>query len=434
VNADKAINTIGKVRKLQRKLYLAAKLNRKRKFHALYDKVFREDILQEAWKRVKNNGGAEGIDGISIQAVEEYGTEKFLEEIQQQLICGEYRPQPVRRVEIPKPDGSKRPLGIPTIKDRIVQTATKIVIEPIFEANFKDNSYGFRPKKRAHQALEEVRKACNQDGWWVVDADIKEYFDSINHEKLMKLVEMRINDRRILKLVKQWLKAGVMKDGKRENSNVGSPQGGVISPLLSNIYLHCLDLLWEKQGRNFGKLVRYADDFVVICRTRQKAGYALQLIKAIMEKLDLKLNPDKTKLVSMLGGEEGFDFLGMHHRRIKAQTKKGKTYYSTYQFPCRKAMQKMRDAVNLVLAPRAVLILDVKTLIEKLNPKIRGWRNYYGVDTATKWLRSIDWHITLRLTRWWNKKRQRKRHLFGILDVRQMFWKLGLIKLVTFAE
>lgn len=429
MNAQKANNTIGKVRQLQRKLYLAAKENSKRRFHALYDKVYRKDILGEAWKRVKANGGAGGIDGISIEAVETYGVEKLLGEIQQKLIEGQYHPQPVRRVYIPKTDGSKRPLGIPTIKDRIVQMAVKISIEPIFEADFKDNSYGFRPKRNAHQALEVVRKACNNKGWWVVDADIKGYFDAINHEKLMKLVEMRLNDRRILKLLRQWLQAGVMNDGKYQESEKGSPQGGVVSPLLANIYLHYFDTMWEKHGSHLGKLVRYADDLVIICKTKKDAEHALKLITNIMERLELTLHPEKTKLVSMWDGKGGFDFLGMHHRRLSAETGKGQGYSTTHQFPSKKAMKKMREAVKGVLASRSTLVLDAKTLIQKLNPKIRGWRNYYGVNTADKWLNKIDWYILLRFTIWWNKKRQKRRRLSGIKDVRQMSHKFGLLKL-----
>lgn len=429
MSAQKANNTIEKVRQLQRKLYLAAKGNSKRKFHALYDKVYREDILAEAWKRVKTNGGAGGIDGISIKAVEAYGVEKLLGEIRQKLMDSQYHPQPVKRVYIPKTDGTKRPLGIPTIKDRIVQMAVKISIEPIFEADFKDNSYGFRPKRNAHQALEIVRKACNNKGWWVVDADIQGYFDAINHDKLMKLVEMRLTDRRVLKLLRQWLKAGVMSDGKYQESETGSPQGGVISPLLANIYLHCLDVMWEKHGSHLGKLVRYADDLVVICKTRKDADHALKLVTNIMKILELTLHPEKTKLVSMWDGKGGFDFLGMHHRRLSTETGKGQKYSTTHQFPSRKAMKKMREAVKGVLASRSTLVLDVHTLIEKLNPKIRGWRNYYGVNTARKWLNKIDWYILLRFTMWWNKKRQNKRHLSGIKNVRRMSHKLGLVKL-----
>lgn len=429
MNAQKANNTIEKVRQLQRKLYLAAKENSKRKFHALYDKIYREDILKEAWKRVKTNGGTGGIDGISIEAVETYGVEKLIGEIEQKLMQGQYHPQPVKRVYIPKPDGTERPLGIPTIEDRIVQMAVKIVIEPVFEADFKDNSYGFRPKRSAHQALEVVRKACNNKGWWVVDADIKGYFDAINHDKLMKLVEMRLNDRRIVKLLWQWLKAGIMNDGKYQESEVGSPQGGVISPLLANIYLHYLDTMWEKYGSHLGKLVRYADDLVIICKTKKDAEHTLKLVKGVMARLELTLHPEKTKLVSMWDGKGGFDFLGMHHRRNVAETGKGQKYSQTHQFPSKKAMKKMRGTIKGVLASRSTLVLDAIALIETLNPKIRGWRNYYGVKTADKWLNKIDWYILMRLTIWWNKKRQKKRHLSGIKDVRQMSFKLGLLKL-----
>jgi RNA-directed DNA polymerase len=260
VNAQKANNTIEKVRQLQRKIYLTAKGNNKRRFHVLYDKVYRKDILSEAWKRVRSNGGAGGIDGVSISDVEAYGAEKLLGEIQELLTKGRYQPVPVKRVYIPKGNGKERPLGIPIVKDRIVQMAVKIVMEPIFEADFKDCSYGFRPKRNAHQALEVARKACNNKGWYVVEADIKSYFDNISHDKLMKLVEVRISDRRMLKMIRQWLKAGVMTNGVYKSSEIGSPQGGVISPLLANIYLNYLDTVWEKQGRHLGKLVRFADD------------------------------------------------------------------------------------------------------------------------------------------------------------------------------
>lgn len=426
MNAPKANNTKEKVRQLQKKLYLTAKRNSKRKFHALYDKIWRKDILLEAWKRVKAKKGAGGIDGISIQAVETLGLEQFLEEIQQELISGCYRSQPVKRVYIPKADGSKRPLGIPVIKDRIVQMATKLVIEPVFEADFKDCSYGFRPKRSMSQALEVVRKACNNRGWWVVDADIKAYFDSINHEKLMILVGQRISDRRVLKLLRQWLKAGVMTEEGYEESKAGSPQGGVISPLLANIYLNLLDTVWEKHGSHLGKLVRYADDLIIITRTRKEAEHALNLVKAVVTKLDLTLHPEKTRLAPMWDGREGFDFLGLHHRRLKAETGKGRQYSTTHQFPSRKATKKMRETVKGELASRAVLCLDMKTLIENLNPKIRGWRNHYGVATAGKWLQKIDWYILLRFTIWWNKKHRKKRTFFGARKVRKMIYDCGL--------
>ena len=429
VNAVRANNTNEKVQQLQRKLYLAAKRNSERKFHALYDKLSRADILEEAWKRVKANRGTGGIDGISLGDVENYGVEKLLGEIRQTLDQGNYQPQPVKRVFIPKTNGKKRPLGIPIIRDRIVQMAAKIVIEPVFEADFKESSYGFRPKRSAHQALEVVRKACNNRGWWVVDADIQGYFDNINHDKLMKLVEMRINDRRILKLIRQWLKAGIISDGKYEESVNGSPQGGVISPLLANIYLNYLDMVWEKHGQTLGKLVRYADDFVIISRTKKDAEHALKLVKAVMQRLELTLHPEKTRLIPMWGGQDGFDFLGMHHKGFVIRVGEKQKYQTTYQFPSRAAMKKMRLTVKEELARRSILKLSISELIERMNPKIRGWRNYYGLDTAKQWLRKIDWYILQRFTIWYNKKKQKRGHYQRMSEVYQLLNNRGLLKL-----
>lgn len=417
MNAQKANNTIGKVQQLQRKLSLSAKKHRKRKFHALYDKVYRMDILEEAWKRVRSKGGAGGIDGVSLADIEAYGAEKLLSEIAEKLETGTYRPQPVKRKYIPKGDGKLRPLGIPVIVDRVVQTAAKLVLEPIFEADFKDCSYGFRPGRSNQQALEVVRQACIQKGWMVVDADIQSYFDSINHGKLLKMVEMRINDRRILKLLRQWLEAGVMTESGYEETEIGSPQGGVISPLLANIYLHYLDICWEKYGLHLGTLVRYADDLVIVCRTRKDAGHALQLVKEVMQKLELTLHPEKTRIVQMWNGQEGFDFLGMHHRNIITENSQAKRYYALHQIPTKKAMQKMRDRVKEIMGPRNALYKDIVELIRELNPIIRGWRNYYGMKLAYRWLSKVDWYILTRFTIWYNKKRGEKEHLAEMAKV-----------------
>lgn len=429
MNARKANNTKGKVRELQRKLYLAAKLNSKRRFHALYDKVYRKDVLLEAWKRVKANGGAGGIDHISIADVEEYGVDKFLQEIQQELIDGKYHPKPVRRTYIPKGNGEERPLGIPIIKDRVVQMAVKLVIEPLFEADFLECSYGFRPKRSAHQALDRIRKDTNRKGWWIVDADIKGYFNNINHDKLMLMVKQRISDRRILKMIWKWLKAGVMEDGKYMESELGSPQGGVISPLLANIYLHYFDLKWELHYKHLGKLIRYCDDFVIICRTKKEAEHALKAVKSIMQRLELELHPDKTKLVNMWNGNEGFDFLGFHHRRKVSETSKGQKFNETHQFPSKKAMQKMRNNIKGVFASRTTLLLDIQKMIEILNPKIIGMRNYYGLKNAGKQLNKIDWYIIKKFTLWYNYKTQNKRRYAGISKVRKVIYENGLQKL-----
>lgn len=431
MNANKANNTQDKVQQLQRKLYQSAKQNSKRKFHALYDKVHREDILEEAWKRVRKNKGAGGVDGIQISDVEAYGVETLLAEIHRELKTGTYRPQPVKRTYIPKQDGSQRPLGIPVIKDRIVQMAAKLVLEHIFEADFKDFSYGFRPNKSTRQALEVVRKACNRKGWWVVDVDIKSYFDTINHEKLMLMVKTRVNDRRMQKLIRQWLEVGVMTEHGYVVSEMGSPQGGVISPLLSNIYLHYLDICWEKLGSHLGTLVRYADDLVVICRTRKDAEHAMKLIQEVMKRLELTLHPEKTKLVSLWEGKGGFDFLGMHHRSIPTQTSQAQQYYTLHQFPSKKAMKKMRDRIKEVLGKRNVLWKEATSLVSELNPVLRGWRNYYGLKTASAWLAKVDWYVLQMFTRWYNKKRKKKRHLAEMGKVRRLLTELKLIKLAV---
>ncbi len=431
MSAQKANNTIEKVRELQRKLYLAAKSDSKRRFHALYDKVYRMDILLEAWKRVKVNGGAGGIDKVTIADIEKYGIERFLQETQQELTEGRYHPKAVRRTYIPKGNGEQRPLGIPIIKDRVVQMAVKIVIEPLFEADFKESSYGFRPKRNAHQALDRIRKDTGNKGWWVVDADIKGYFNNINHEKLMLMVKQRISDRRILKMIWKWLKTEIMEKGELTESELGSPQGGVISPLMANIYLHYLDCKWEYHYKHLGKLIRYCDDFVVICRTKKDAEHALQAVKSIMSRLELELHPEKTKLVSLWDGKEGFDFLGFHHRRKVSETASGQKFSETHQFPSKKAMQKMQDNIRKVFASRSTLLLDVSEMIKILNPKVIGMRNYYGLKNVGKQLNKIDWYIIKKFTLWYNYKTQNKRRYSGITRVRKIIYNNGLQKLAV---
>ena len=424
-------NSKEKVRQLQNKLYLTAKKCSSRRFHALYDKVYRDDVLCEAWKRVKANKGSSGVDGITVEDIEKKGINRCLTEIQSELKSGIYKPLPVRRVMIPKPDGSQRPLGIPCVKDRIVQMATKIAIEPVFEADFKECSYGFRPKRSAKQALEVVRKACNNKGYYVVDADIEKFFDNVNQDKLMTLMEQRISDRRILKLIRQWLKSGVLYGNVLEISKLGTSQGSVISPLLANIYLNTLDRLWEKYGFTHGILVRYADDTVIICKNKKSANHALSLLQYIMGKLDLKLHPVKTKIVRMWDGEEGFDFLGMHHRRMTTETKQGKSFQETYQYPSQKAMKKIKAAIKSNVNSRNLLIAQEEDLIKNLNPKITGWKNYYTTKTSGKWMMALDQYIICTFTRWYNKKHQRQNRMSRMGFVKNSLYKNGLKRMAT---
>ena len=396
-----------KVRRLQNRLWAAAKQSSGRRFHALYDRIHRDDVLWEAWERVRANRGAAGVDKVTVAAVEDYGVSRMLSELAADLRAGKYRPAPVRRVEIPKPDGSLRPLGIPTVHDRVAQQATKLILEPIFEADFLDCSFGFRPKRSATDAAEAIRVAFPRGSEFVFEADIRGFFDSIDHDRLMGLIEERVSDRRVLKLVRGWLRAGVLVDGVRSETVTGTPQGGVISPLLANIFLHAFDVAWAESGT--GELVRYADDFVVLCSTRSQAEQAHRCAVAIMADLGLELHPDKTRVVDLREGREGFDFLGWHfHARMSGRLWEQKRIvrYYLHRWPSARSMKRARQRVK-DLTSRSRVGIELEHTIGALNLFLRGWGNYFRTGNSGNKFIELDRHVAWRLKRLLIKKRGR---------------------------
>jgi RNA-directed DNA polymerase len=397
-----------KVRELQRKLWAAAKQSEGRRFHVLYDRIHRGDVLWEAWERVRTNRGAAGVDKVTLAAVEEYGVDRMLRELSQDLQQGRYRPAPVRRVEIPKPDGRRRPLGIPTVRDRVAQQAAKIVLEPIFEADFLPVSFGFRPRRSATDALERIRVSFPRGRVFVFEADIRDFFGSIDHDRLMGLVERRVSDRRVLRLLRSWLRAGVLTSGGSvERAVAGTPQGGVISPLLANIYLHAFDTAWAEHGT--GELVRYADDFVVLCGLREQAEEARRRAEALLGDLGLDLHPDKTRVVDLREGREGFDFLGCHlHARMSGRMWEQKRIvrYYLHRWPSQRAMKNARARVK-ALTSRSRVGVDLKDTIGALTLFLRGWGGYFRTGNAATKFRQLDRYVGWRLKRLLIKRRGR---------------------------
>lgn len=422
----RANDALDKTRELQRKLYLAAKRSPARRFHALYDKVYREDFLRRGWEDVRRNRGAPGVDGVTIDQVEEQGVEEFLAGLAAELRDGCYRPLPVRRVTIPKPSGGERNLGVPAVRDRVVQAAARAVVEPIFEADFLDCSYGFRPGRSAQQALETIRAEVNRGRVWVVETDIAGFFDALRWDVLDAALRERISDRRILKLIRGWLKAGVLADGSLLHPEAGTPQGGVISPLLANVVLHLLDREWEQQHRRLGVLARFADDLVVLAPARQRADVALAELTRIVADLGLELKQAKTRVVNLREPGEGVDFLGFHHRWVESFTRKGR--YFCARWPSDRAVRAAKTEIR-ARTDRRLLMLPVADVVGNLNRFLVGWRSYFRHGNSTTVFHDLDRFVTERLARFITNKHGYRGRGYGMWVLRGNEY-LGLHRLV----
>src|ERR1035437_6518140 len=390
------LTNIEKIREFQRKLNEKAKANLKYRFYSLYDKTYRTDILEEAYRRVKANGGTSGVDRATIDDVESYGKAEYLAELQEELKEEQYKPRPVKRVYIPKANGKKRPLGIPTVRDRIVQTAFLIILEPIFEADFTESSYGFRPKKSAHGAIREIYKYLNWGCEEIYDVDLEKYFDTVEHWKLMRLLARRISDGKILHVIKQWLSCGYVEDDQHRQSKRGTPQGGVISPLLANIYLNPIDKAFERS--KFGNIsqgsihiVRYADDMILLARHKLEKGIAL--LEHYTDRLGLTLNKEKTRKINFKE-EKKVEFLGFQFHRVASWKNKDRMILV---IPSPKSQKRCKENIRKLI--NHSMPLKVKDQIENLNSFLQGWTGYYQLGHSSKVLRDIRQYTNKRVRR-----------------------------------
>lgn len=425
-----------RVKTFQEKLYQKAKQERDYKFYVLYDKMFIPYMLRQAWKQVKTNGGSSGVDKVTIEDVERYGVDAYLSELGEELRKQTYCPQAVKRVMIPKANGGERPLGIPTVKDRIAQTVCKMILEPIFEADFQESSYGFRPGRSAKDAITAIKANLREGKTEVYDADLSAYFDTIPHDKLQIALKQRISDPRMLKLINKWLKAPV-KEGNQYKSGkknqMGTPQGGVISPLLANIYLHLIDRIVNNTGSLFHKygvkIVRYADDFVLMGRTLPDV--IINKLQELLQRMGLTLNEKKTRKLD--AKTQSFDFLGFTMRYDRDIHNGGKTKYWNV-IPSKRAEQGVRDKIRDFLGSHGHS--NAKAVTDGLNSIIRGWINYFdikGVSYPTMAKRKLRYYLFTRIFQYYSRKSQRKCKLYGPNAFEPLVKSFGLIDPSKFA-
>jgi RNA-directed DNA polymerase len=426
-----------RVRDFQRKLYRKAKQEESFKFYVLYDKIILPYVLREAYRRCKRNGGSPGVDGVDFTRIEREGVAEFLKSIRVELETDSYKPMMVRRVFIPKANGKLRPLGIPTIKDRVVQAACKMIIEPIFEADFQEQSYGFRPKMSADKAIGAIRQNLKEGRDHVFDADLSSYFDTIPHDKLMKVLALRIADNKVLHLVKMWLKAPIKDDDGKvsggKKNKAGTPQGGVISPLLANVYLNILDKAVNRKNgiyrRKGVKIIRYADDFILMGKSIPDS--VLDYTAHLLEKMELKINEEKSKLVK--ARFEPFDFLGFTFRYDR--DKHGRPFKYWNVVPSRKSESRLVDNLRTYLKYHRNT--NSRWLCRNMNMKIGGWFRYFTIPNVSYPYPSavrVEEYLQYKLHKMFKKKSQRKSHLCNLGVYKTLVGNYGLIKVTEWTK